>query len=68
MEEEKLPLAAAAAVTDHHPPMLPASHHTEKTGNILLDVRRGQANPLLAALKSYHQAVADGNLLLVTYE
>lgn len=41
---------------------------TEKTGNILLDLRRGQANPLLAALKSYQQAVEEGSLLLVTYE
>lgn len=40
----------------------------EKTGSILLDLRRGQANPLLAALKAYQQAVEEGNLLLVTYE
>jgi hypothetical protein len=42
--------------------------HTEKTGNILLDLRRGQANPLLSALKAYRQAMEEGNLLLVTYE
>ena len=33
-----------------------------------MDLRRGQANPLLAALKAYQQAVEEGNLLLVTYE
>lgn len=41
---------------------------TEKTGSIQVDVRRGQANPLLAALKGYQQAIEEGNLLLVTYE
>lgn len=40
----------------------------EKTGSILLDLERGQANPLLAALKGYQQAVEEGSLLLVTYE
>lgn len=59
----------ASRQAPHHAICVPPPTQTaEKTGNILLDLRRGQANPLLAALKVYQQAVVEGNLLLVTYE
>ncbi|GAB5033577.1 phosphopantothenoylcysteine synthetase [Nannochloropsis oceanica] len=40
----------------------------EKTGALVLDVKRGAANILQGALEGYQEAREEGTLLLVTYE
>lgn len=48
--------------------LLDALRVREKTGALVLDVKRGAANTLRGALEGYQQAREEGKLLLVTYE
>ena len=48
--------------------LLDALRMREKTGALVLDVKRGAANILQGALEGYQQARDEGTLLLVTYE
>jgi len=48
--------------------LLDALRVREKTGALVLDVKRGAANTLRGALEGYQQAREEGTLLLVTYE
>jgi len=48
--------------------LLDALRVREKTGALVLDVKRGAANTLRGALEGYQQAREERTLLLVTYE